>query len=239
MGRRSPLPAKIRVQKPGQLLEMLSLLKEFFSSASFGSLAAEILQDESGRACALQIQGCDIFFFLGTDPGILVDLLDAVIQGLDAGEDSTVSKSSIRIDKLRLRISQQWANMAINSRGILSRMGLQQIRLTFRDSKALLRGAYKKGISFPFSLDIKVCAEKNRIRLDVEHFWMLEMIQLPKFLQNLLLDILRQHVRSDAIEISHHSILLDIAALSPLPLFFNLKDVFIEGEFLVLEALTS
>ncbi|MGV8119801.1 MAG: hypothetical protein AB2L14_08590 [Candidatus Xenobiia bacterium LiM19] len=216
-------------------LELLSL----FSDLSLGTLKihAEPGQDAILDRVALSIDG--LILKNPRTKGILIESLRMKVENFNTSLSPTEAllSSTITIDKMRVKIAQSFFNdLVMQNRDAYEPKGIRDVEIVLLDRKIIVRGSLKKGASFPFSVEIKTKADKNKLVVKLSHFNLMEMLPLPGWLQDILLDIAMDKLNHPFIEVKeHHDFYIDVMAALPFPVKMDIKDFRVEKDALVLE----
>ncbi len=216
-------------------LELLSL----FSDASLGSMKihAEPGKDAVLDRLTLAIDG--LIFKNPRTKGILIESLRMKVENFDTTLNpiEALCGSTVTLEQMRIKIAQSFINdMVIQNRELYEPKGIRDVEVVLLDKKIIVRGSLKKGASFPFSVEIKTKAVQNRLVIKLSQFNLMEMLPLPTWLQDILLDLVTDKLTHPFIEIKeHHNFYIDVLAALPFPIKMNINDFRVEKDALVLE----
>lgn len=159
--------------------------------------------------------------------GFLIEELILSLEDVNIVPDiyNALKDSWIKISSLSFKISQDFVNNALSLMPELKEKGVNDLKIRFENERITLKGSYKKGLSFPFAIDLKAGFENNRIKIKLENFWMLEMIPLPKAMQNLILGALRGHFKDESLKMVDHYFLIDVLSFIPFPIEVKFKSI--------------
>jgi hypothetical protein len=214
--------------------ELFSLL----NNMALDGLAIHAGPEEEGKTRTISLGIAHILTKLNTTKGIILENLSLSIPHFDMNGDipTLLTHSCIAVESLTLKISQAWVNEILgNSRAAFEEENVHDLEVVFLPAKLLVRGSYKKGVAFPFSVEIKTGVKDNRLAIELSHFNLMEILPLPQWIQNILIDIFKDKLRHQFVDIQDHIFLIDIIAASPIPVEMTIKDFRVEKEILVLE----
>ncbi|MDQ7822161.1 MAG: hypothetical protein RDV48_05135 [Candidatus Eremiobacteraeota bacterium] len=171
--------------------------------------------------------------------GFVIDNLSLVLQDFTPGarEPQERSFSRVAVESLAITIPQQWVNDEIEKQEqSLAEKDLTDMAISFLPGKIVVRGAVKKGASFPFSVEIKTGVQENKLMAKLAQFNLMEILPLPAFIQNFLIDLFKEKIRSRFVDIKNHLFLIDVVSAIPFPLDIAIKSFRVEKDYLILEA---
>jgi hypothetical protein len=218
---------------------MVSELLSIFNDLSLGSMK---IHAEPGKGSTVDRLNLSIDGLIVKNPrtkGILIESLRFSVERFDtalAPREALVS-AALTLDSMRMKIAQSFINdMVMQNREAYEPKGIRDVEVIFLDGKIIVRGCLKKGASFPFSVEIKVRAVKNRLVVKLSQFNLMEMLPLPGWLQDFLLTLVTDKLNHPFIEIrEHHDFYIDVLAALPIPVKMDIKDFRVEKDTLVLE----
>lgn len=170
--------------------------------------------------------------------GIFIDDLLLCMRNFKIKENGSIDikDSGIAVERLILKISQNWINGELeNFQTMYEEQGFRDIEIQLLHNMMVIRGSYKKGLSFPFSVEIKTGINHNKLFIELFHFNLLEMVPLPDWFQNTLMNLVSSNVKIDFVEIDKSSFYIDILKAISFPVEISLRDFRVEKDFLVLE----
>lgn len=216
-------------------LELLSL----FNDLSLGTLK---IHAEPGKDAILDRVTLSIDGLILKNPrtkGILIESLRMKVENFNTSllPAEALPLSTITIEKMSMKIAQSFFNdLVMQNRDAYEPKGIRDVEIVLLDKKIIVRGSLKKGASFPFSVEIKTMAVKNKLVVKLSHFNLMEMLPLPGWLQDILLDIAMDKLNHPFIEVKdHHDFYIDVMAALPFPVKMDIKDFRVEKDVLVLE----
>jgi|GEM_PF-1852673 len=216
-------------------LELLSL----FNSLSLGTLKihAEPGQDAILDRVTLSIDG--LILKNPRTKGILIESLRMRMENFNTSllPAEALPLSTITLEQMRIKIAQSFFNdLVLRNRDVYEPKGIRDVEVVLLNKKLIVRGCLKKGASFPFSVEIKTKAVKNKLVIKLSQFNLMEMLPLPGWLQNVLLDIATDKLCHPFVEIKeHHDFHIDVLAALPFPVKMDIKDFRVEKDAMVLE----
>ena len=217
---------------------MLNELLPLLSRLSCENLRVDINRnDQEASACAAISLKNGTF----TNPagrGITIEELSATVENLLLNEKQPfdLKTSHITLQRILVRVSQHWLNDTLKEKHALyEEPGLRDLEIICIPGKLIIRGSYKKGVSFPFSIEIKTGVQNNRLVIELAQFNLMEFLPLPPVVQNTLMDIFKKQLSHKFVEMDHHKFHIDLLGALDAPLSMILKSFRIEKECVVLE----
>jgi len=196
----------------------------------------------------VQIEFRDATLRSGRLDGVALDEGLIRIEGLDPASDprTMLATARIRVERLLIRVSANLVNRLLESdffKAELRRRSPVEVRnleLLFSGERMTFRGQVRKGLTFPFEVQLGLAAVNNRLRVAFKEFWAAEMVPMPGFLRRLLMTFARSQVDGRAELQGLVRIEEDFAEINPwakVPL--NVEAEFtrfgIEGHYLLIE----
>lgn len=160
--------------------------------------------------------------------GCLIEELILSLEDVNIVPDiyNALKDSWIKISSFSFSLSQDFVNNALSLMPELKEKGVNDLKIRFENERITLKGSYKKILSFPFAIDLKAeIADKNIIKVELEKFWMLEMIPLPKMMQNAIFGTLKGHFKDGAIRLVDNYFLIDVLSFIPFPIEVKFKSI--------------
>lgn len=213
-------------------------LKSLFSEVTANMIQINLTKNEATLSKNLELKFDTLTLKNLNKRGITIDELNATIADFKPDVDlvSSLKNSKIRIDRLILKISQKWINDELrNLRPIFEEKGFNDIEIVFLNKLIIIRGSYKKGVSFPFSIEIKLGINNNRLFFKLSEFNLMEILPLPQWLQNLIIDFAKNKFKHPFVEIQKSTFTIDILSAVPFSIELNFRKFQAEKEFLILE----
>jgi hypothetical protein len=224
----------MHVQENKMLNELLPFLSEFI----IGKVRLNLEKGESSKFARASLFIEKAVFHNPKKRGITLEELSAEVENLLIQEKQPFNphSSHIIIHRLVLHISAQWLNDSLNEkRELYEEPGLRDVEIVCLPKKLLVRGSFKKGVSFPFSVEIKTGVQNNKLTIELFQFNLMEILPLPHVVQNTLIDIFTEKLKQKFIDIEDHKFHIDVLGAVGLPLSMTLKDFRVEKEQIVLE----
>lgn len=196
----------------------------------------------------LQIDFRDVTLRAGRLDGVALDEGRIWIEDLDPTADPStlMATARIRVERLLIRVSANLVNRLLESelfKAELRRRAPVEVRnleLLFTGERMTFRGQVRKGLTFPFEVQLALAAVNNRLRVAFKEFWAAEMVPMPGFLRHWLMAFARSQVDGRAELKGLVRIEEDFAEINPWPKVpLNIEAEFtrfgIEGHYLVIE----
>jgi hypothetical protein len=214
--------------------ELFSLLND----VALDGLSIHVSPEEYGKTDTINVGIVHLLMKLSTTKGITIENLSLSIPSIDFKGDmaTLLTSTTIVVESLVIKIAQPWVNEVLKKyRAAYEETDLHDLEVVFLPKKLLVRGSYKKGVAFPFSIEIKTGIKNNKLAIELAHFNLMEILPLPQWVQNSLIDIFKDKLKQRFVDIQDHIFLIDVIAASPIPLELTIKDFRVEKETLVLE----
>lgn len=213
-------------------------LPSLFSDISTDQIKISLCSDETACCHTIELAISNLSLKNPHKQGIQIEQLSAVLTGFRLDQEPAVwlKSSKISVSRLLLRISQKWVSDELKKlRPVYEEKGFSDIVVVFLNKLIIIRGSYRKGISFPFSIEIKTRTDKNRLVIELSQFNLAEILPLPHWLQNLIIDFVKEKIPHKFTVIEKSTFYVDILGALPLPVDLCFKDLRVEKESLVLE----
>ncbi len=196
----------------------------------------------------VQVEFRDVTMRSGTYDGVAIDEGLLHVEGLDPTADprAMLAGATIRVERLLIRVSASLVNRLLDSDFFQAELrrrvpvGVRNLELLFGQEQVSFRGQVRKGLAFPFLVQLGLAAVDNRLRVTFKQFWAAEMVPLPGFVRRLLMSAAR-HLLEGRPELQGLvRIEEDFAEINPWPRIpLRLDAEFtrfgVEGHYLVIE----
>lgn len=219
-------------------LKMLNELLPFLSELDIEKVRVNLEKGETSKFARASLFIEKAVFHNPKKRGITLENLSVEVENLLLQEKQPFNphSSHIIIRTLMLYISAQWLNDSLNEkRALYEEPGLRDVEIVCMKDKLLVRGSFKKGVAFPFSVEIKTGVQNNKLTIELFQFNLMEILPLPHVVQNTLIDIFTEKLKQKFIDIENHKFHIDVLGAVGLPVSMRLKDFRIEKDQIVLE----
>jgi len=218
--------------------KMLNELLPFVSQLDGDRIRVSMEKSDSCKFARMSLTIGRAAFTNPGQRGITLEDLSAEVENLHLHEKQPFDphSSHVIIHRLVLKISAQWLNDSLREkRALYEEPGLRDVEVVCLPAKLLIRGSFKKGLAFPFSVEIRTGVQNNKLTIELFQFNLMEILPLPQVVQNTLIDIFTEKLKQKFIHIENHRFHIDLLGAIGLPLSMTLKDFRVEKEQIVLE----
>jgi hypothetical protein len=171
--------------------------------------------------------------------GIIVENLIVSIANIKDGTDfqKILPKAYFIIENFSVIVSETWVNKALKFVSD-SMEEVRNLKITFGPEKMTVYGAYKKGITFTFAVDLKFEIINNRLVIILDRFWAgNRTVPLPKIFQKALISYMQGYIASNDLPVkgvwmNKQNIFVDHIAMMPVNGLFHMKSFVIADGFL-------
>jgi len=215
---------------------------------SLGVENATIGLSSGPQGLRVQVEFRDVTLRSGSRDGVALDEGLIWIEGLDPAADprTLLATARIRVERLLIRVSANLVNRLLESELFKAELRqrspveVRNLEVVFSGERLTFRGQVRKGLTFPFEVQLDLAAVNNRLRVAFKEFWAAEMVPMPGFLRRLLMAFARSQVDGRAELQGLVRIEEDFAEINPWPKVpLHVEAEFtrfgIEGHFLVIE----
>ncbi|MDO5297294.1 MAG: hypothetical protein Q4F00_11840 [bacterium] len=228
-----------------KIVKLLGTVQQIVNSLGIDNVSLSF--DCQAGLVRLRLEFQDIALKAGRLDGLALSAGLLYIEGLDLSLPKTemLQKANIRVEHLVLRIAAGMFNRFLDcdkTREAIDNLPVDMRNLSFSmaGERVTLRGEVRKGLVFPFAVDLKPEAKNNKLRVVFENFWAAEMVPMPGFLRRLLMSIVNQKIGGKESLKGVVSIDEDVITINPWPkvpvsLNSEIRRFGVEGHFLVLE----
>ncbi|MBQ7567729.1 hypothetical protein IJT17_02885 [bacterium] len=201
---------------------------------------------QAGRV-RLRLEFKDINLKAGRLEGMALSAGLLYVENLDLSlpKDEMLKTANIRVEHLVFRVAAGLLNRFLEcdkTRDALKGLpvDIRNLGFAMAGERVTIRGEVRKGIVFPFAVDLKPEAKHNNLRIVFENFWAAEMMPMPGFLRRLLMSVVNQKLAGKESLKGVVSIDDDVITINPWPkipvnLNCDIRRFGVEGHFLVLE----
>ncbi|MCR5661651.1 MAG: hypothetical protein K6G50_05940 [bacterium] len=214
---------------------------------TLGAEGASLKIENGNNGLRLKIDFKNIALKSGKFEGIAVDEGIVFIENLnpDIPPKEMAAHAIIRIERLLLRVSAELVNRYFESELFKDSLKdlpvtIRGMRLAFAGESMTLRGEVKKGLTFPFAIDLFFEAVTNRLRIVFQNFWAAEMVPLPGWMRRLIMSAVNQKLSSkkelaELVNIVGDSITVNPWPKVPFDVRAEIKHFGVEGHYFVVE----
>jgi hypothetical protein len=215
---------------------------------SLGVENANLSLASGPQGLRIQVDFRDVTLRAGRLDGVALDEGRIWIEDLDPTADLPTMKATarIRVEHLVIRVSASLVNRLLESEFFKAELqkrspvDVRNLELLFTGKRMTFRGQVRKGLTFPFEVQLALATVNNRLRVAFKEFWAAEMVPMPGFLRRLLMAFARSLVDGRAELKGLVRIEDDFAEINPWPKVpLNVEAEFkrfeVEGHFLVIE----
>ncbi len=197
---------------------------------------------KSGENLRIDVSLKEFLFQDEKTDGAILENLDLVILNLKEEGDITQNllNASFILKRFTLIISEDFINQSIKTDKELKKHGIERLRVKFKKDILSVIGSYKKGLSFPFSVDFKFKVVDGKLVVDFNRFWAGDMVPMPRFIQSTLMGVMQNYMKSHGglikgIIFTNRFIKVDHYKIIPVDFFGDIHKVFMKEGFLVIE----
>lgn len=196
----------------------------------------------------VRIEFRDVSLRSGRFEGVDVDEGVILVEGLDPSAEprAMVEGATIKVERLLVRVSASLVNRLLQSEFFQAELRrnlpaeMRNLELSFAGERMTFRGEVRKGLTFPFAVDLFLQAVNNRLKVVFENFWAAEMVPLPGFVRKLLLSIARSKIEGrrelqGLVTITDDYVLVNPWPKVPLHVEAEFTRFGVEGHYLVIE----
>lgn len=223
---------------------MINFLAKIASQVYLDFIYIDLAGDRGNRSINLKLKNLAIKD--EENNGIIIDELDLYIKNFMNATGSSVDfeSASYVFSQLNILISEAWVNKVLSSDENLKSGDLENLRVKLTPKKMSILGTLKKGISFNFSVDIKFMVDKGRLIINLDRFWAVDLIPLPRWVQKTILGFAEKYIEKkkmhiDGISFVNHYILIDHRKLIPVDCYLDVQKVFVQEDFLAIQCGTD
>ena len=195
----------------------------------------------------LRLECNNIALCKGNLEGLAIDSALIYIEGFDPDlpVKEALKQSTIRVEKFKLCLAASLLNRLLDNdkaKADLAKLpvDISGLHVSMASSLFILSGKVRKGLVFPFTIELKPGVVGNNLRVAFENFWATDMVRMPDFLRRLLMSVVSQKIASKPslkgfLSIDDDKLTLNPWSKIPLNLQAKLVRFGVEGHFLVLE----
>lgn len=200
------------------------------------------------KGLRIQVEFRDVTLRSGPYDGVAVDEGLLHIEDLDptAEPRAMLAGATVRVERLLVRVSASLVNRLLESDVFKEELRrrvpieVRNLELQFGQEQVSFRGQVRKGLAFPFLVELGMAAMENRLRVTFKQFWAAEMVPLPGFARRLVMSVARHLVEGRRELAGLVRIEEDYAEINPWPKVPVRMDAEftrfgVEGHFLVIE----
>ncbi len=215
---------------------------------SLGVENASVSLKSGPKGLRVQVEFRDVTLRSGSYDGVAVDEGLLHIEDLDptAEPRAMLAGATVRVERLLVRVSASLVNRLLDSdlfqEELRRRVPIEvrNLELQFGQEQISFRGQVRKGLSFPFLVELGMAAIDNRLRVTFKQFWAAEMVPLPAFARRLVMSVARHLLEGRRELAGLVRIEEDYAEVNPWPKVPVRMDAEftrfgVEGHFLVIE----
>lgn len=207
-------------------------------------ILSQLLSDKANIKCNINIESN------GKDVEVDINLKETVHEPdnemkiektkiLLTKEFLTRKKTSIEIKEFLAQISPLFLSFLLS--GYLKKYPfLKKIKVVFcDDGNLILKGIIKKGIWWPFSVQVKLTAEENTLIFELLGLKVVEIIPLPNFIKETIFNKTKEKLKTykekyNYIELEEEKLKIHLDKALSGNINLNLKNIFISKEYLLI-----
>jgi hypothetical protein len=171
--------------------------------------------------------------------GVIVENVILSIANISDDKDigKNIPNAFFIVENFSIVISQSWINRALGFAADTMEE-VKNLRVVMNPDKISIYGAYKKGITFTFAIDLKFEIIDNRLVIIMDRFWVgNRSVPLPKIFQKALLNYMQGYLMSHeqlikGVRFNGQNIFVDHIALMPVNGLFHMKGLVIADGFM-------
>jgi len=173
--------------------------------------------------------------------GIIIENLHLSMENIsDMNKCVSFDDASFIVEKIDFLISEDWINKIIKSEEILKGREIEELRIDFHQDGLSVSGKIKVGITFSFTMDLKLTIEKGKLKIIFNKFHAGGFITLPSWLQKALLSILKNYLESrnmldSGIIFTNEYVIIDHLSFIPLDCYLKFEEILIEEKYLIIK----
>jgi hypothetical protein len=196
-------------------MDLINLLQSF-------NLQDLSLERGEGQVYLLKIK--DVQLKLKDTPAISSDYLELVCP--------QVPPFKAEVQDMALKIPKEVLEVLLNNfKRQLDENGILDLKVKLTSGKIEVKGSLKKAMNLPFSLELYLSIEKNKLKIEIGRIQVLDVFSLPGLVKDIILSLVKSKVPGDLIVCDTHGFLIDIDPLLPIKL--NLTKIEISEHALV------
>ncbi len=143
---------------------------------------------------------------------------------LDACKNGNEIFKEATIRSLDIKLSENLVNAWItNYKDILQQKNIKDLSVSFLDGSISVKGTVRKLTNIQFNTTIVPGISKRRLFLNIANVHIMNLLSIPSFVQNIVLDLIGDYIDSEFIEIRDKHILIDPAKLSQFKIMADIK----------------
>ena len=228
-----------------KIVNLLGTVQQIVNSLGIDGVSVSF--DCQAGLVRLRLEFQDIALTSGRLDGIALSAGLLYVEGLDLSlpKAEMLQKAVFRVEHLVLRVAAGLLNRGLEcdkAQEAIKNLPVEIRNLGFSmaGERVTIRGEVRKGLVFPFAVDLKPEAKNNKLRVIFENFWAAEMVPMPGFLRRLLMSVVNQKIGGKESLKGVVSIDEDFITINPWPkipvkLNSEIRRFGVEGHFLVLE----
>jgi hypothetical protein len=171
--------------------------------------------------------------------GLIVENLIISIANIKDETDAQklIPSAYFIIENFSVIVSETWLNNAFKF--VTDNMKeVRNLKVVMGPEKMTIYGAYKKGITFTFAVDLKFEIINNRLVIVLDRFWAgNRKVALPKIFQKALISYMQGYIASNDLPVkgvwmNNQNIFVDHIAMMPVNGLFYMKSLVIADGFL-------
>ncbi|MBI2251760.1 MAG: hypothetical protein HYU63_03240 [Armatimonadetes bacterium] len=202
------------------MLKFLDLLKEVYGDGF------NLKLDQTKDLISLNLKLNNLSF--------LPDSLGLIIENLAlqfSKDEKNLKYKIININDFYLKFNVNFLNKILS---FFSFRTIKNLKIYLEDNKVILKGNFIRKISIPFSFNIYLKVSNNKIKFEFNNIWLFNLIPLPKFINNLFIEILGENLSARNFSFHQNFLILDLNKLN-FPFDFSLNKIEVKKDFLYLE----
>ena len=232
--------------KNPELAQLIPLALEMVNTVGLDNASVSLKSGPEGLRVRIEFR--DVTLRAGRLDGVAIDEGLVHLEGLDPSADprAMLAGATIRIERLLIRVSASLVNRLLESEVFQAELRrrvpveTRNLELLFSGERVTFRGQVRKGLAFPFEVQLGLAAVNNRLRISFKEFWAAEMVPLPGFARKLVMSVARSVVEGRRELKGLVRIEDDFAEINPWPriplrLDAEFNRFGVEGHFLVIE----
>jgi hypothetical protein len=176
-----------------------------------------------------------------TDGIIIENMIVSLANIKDTEINESIKNADIIVEHFNVLIPENWINLAfktIEKQNLIP--DVKDLKVVFRNQVMSLHGAYKKGITFGFTVDLKFKVINDRIIIDFDRFWVGSTIPMPQIFQKTLLNFAENYLNShknviNGITLLDQNIHIDHLQMIPPNVQFFIRNIHIDDGYFVIQ----
>lgn len=227
------------------VLSLSSLLKsnsdiapifELLRRLTFKDLCITFAENSDSKNVSLAITFDEVFLRRTKEQAILLQNGYFIVDFATDPSSSGSLISQILIRSLTVKVSSDLVNEAILvKKDLLIKNNIKELSVRFLDGFSSVKGCLNKITSIKFGVDIYTDIVDNLLVVNLAQVNLMNFIAVPSLLKNIVIDLVKDHLKLDFVEIKDNCIFIDPHKLAGPMIDFDIRRFCFEEGFLTLE----